>query len=160
MAVEEKTFSLKEMVRRSGATPRTIRFYEEVGLISPIGRTPGGHRQYSERELEKLGFIADLRDAGLAIEEIKELFDLRRQAGSAKEGSVQVVRRLNEKIEELRRRMVVLGRLRDEFASSVDIFQHSCAECRHTPGQEVCEACTDIDHARLPRTFRWLWNVH
>jgi len=160
MAAEAKTLSLKEMVKGTGATPRTIRFYEEVGLIHPIGRTPGGHRLYSESELEKLEFIADLRDAGLPIEEIKELFDLRRATGSAREASVQVAQRLHQKIEELRRRMAVLGRLRDEFASTVDIFQHSCADCRHPPGQEVCEVCTDIDHSRLPRTFRWLWNVH
>src|SRR5215475_3804791 len=114
MAVQEKTLSLKEMVKRSGATPRTIRFYEEVGLICPVGRTPGGHRLYSELELDKLGFIADLRDAGLSIEEIKELFELRHAMGSAKEGSTRVARRLNEKIDELRRRMTVLSRLRDE----------------------------------------------
>jgi DNA-binding transcriptional MerR regulator len=160
MAAQEKTLSLKEMVKRSGATPRTIRFYEEVGLIRPVGRTPGGHRLYSERELEKLSFVADLRDAGLSIEEIKELFDLRRLTSGAREASVQVAQRLNEKIEELRRRMAVLGRLRDEFASSVDIFQHTCSECRHPPGREVCDVCTDIDHSHLPRTFRWLWNVH
>src|SRR5262245_40535845 len=114
MAAQEKTLSLKEMVKRSGATPPTIRLHEEVALIHPVGRTPGGHRLYSERELEKLSFVADLRDAGLSIEEIKELFDLRRSASGAREASVQVAQRLTEKIEELRRRMVVLGRLRDE----------------------------------------------
>jgi MerR family transcriptional regulator, Zn(II)-responsive regulator of zntA len=160
MAGEAKTFSLREMVKRTGATPRTIRFYEEVGLISPIGRTPGGHRLYSERELEKLTFIADLRDAGLSIEEIKELFDLRHAAGNARTASAEVARKLTEKIDDLRRRMTVLGRLRDEFSSSVDIFRHSCSDCKHPPGQEVCDACNEIDHARLPRTFRWLWNVH
>src|SRR5438876_8418171 len=154
MAGDAKTFSLKEMVKRSGSTPRTIRFYEEVGLLHPVGRTPGGHRIYAESELEKLTFIADLRDAGLSIEEIKELFDLRRAAGGARTASAEVARKLNEKIEDLRRRMAVLGRLRDEFASSIDIFQHSCAACKHPPGQEVCDACTDIDHADLPRTFR------
>ena len=160
MAGEARTFSLREMVKRTGATPRTIRFYEEVGLISPIGRTPGGHRLYSDRELEKLGFIADLRDAGLSIEEIKELFDLRHAAANARTASVEVARKLNDKIEDLRRRMAALARLRDEFTSSIDIFRNSCSDCKHTPGQEVCEACTEIDHGRLPRTFRWLWNVH
>ena len=160
MAGEAKTLSLREMVKRTGATPRTIRFYEEVGLIHPVGRTQGGHRLYSEHELEKLAFIADLRDAGLSIEEIKELFDLRAAAGSARAASGEVARKLNEKMEDLRRRMAVLARLRDEFASSVDIFQHNCAECKDTPGQERCQTCVEIDHGQLPRTFRWLWHVH
>src|SRR5262247_851294 len=111
MAGEAKTFSLKEMVKRSGATPRTIRFYEEVGLIRPVGRTPGGHRLYSELELEKLGFISDLRDAGLSIEEIKQLFELRLSAPNARAASVEVARRLGEKMEELRRKVTVLARL-------------------------------------------------
>jgi len=55
--------------------------------------------------------------------------------------------------------MSVLLQLKSELETSVDIFRTSCAGCKHPPGHEICEACTDIDHARLPRMFRWIWNV-
>jgi DNA-binding transcriptional MerR regulator len=160
MAPDEKTLTLKEMVKRSGSTPRTIRFYEEVGLITPVGRTQGGHRLYRPSELEKLSFISDLRDAGVSLEEIKELLDLRASSQNARDASQKVSQLLHNRIEDLKRRLGVLARLRDELAHSVDIFQKSCADCKHPPGNEVCDTCTDIDHARLPRAFRWLWNVH
>jgi DNA-binding transcriptional MerR regulator len=155
-----KSLSLKEMVRRSGNTPRTIRFYEEIGLIRPFGRTPGGHRLYHAAELEKLQLVSDLREAGLSLEEIKTMLDLKAEIGDARRCSVEVTKLLNTKIDELKRRLGVLLRLKEEFSDTVDVLQAACAECKHPPGQELCQACTDVNHQSLPRTFRWLWNVH
>jgi MerR family copper efflux transcriptional regulator len=159
MAAEAKSYTLREMVRQSGNTPRTIRFYEEIGLVQPIGRTPGGHRLYDARELEKLQLVSALRDAGLSLDEIKLLFALRRSHPDGRSASRQAISILTTKIDELKRRLSVLSQLKDELGSAVDIFRHSCTDCKHPPGQELCESCTDVDHSHLPRIFRWIWNV-
>jgi len=160
MASERETLTLKEMVRASGNTPRTIRFYEEVGLIHPVGRSPGGHRLYQPSELEKLQLISDLRIAGFSLDEIKAIFELRSVRRDARQASAEVAKLLADKIEDLKRRLSALMQLRDEFASSVKLLQDACLQCKHPPGQEICEVCTDIEHGNLPRTFRWIWNVH
>jgi DNA-binding transcriptional MerR regulator len=160
MGPDAKTLTLKDMVRRSGNTPRTIRFYEEVGLLRPAGRTPGGHRLFAQSELEKLQLITDLRLAGFSLDEIKTIFDLRRSGDGARQASAEATRILGEKIDDLKRRLSALVQLRDEFASSVEVLQTACATCKEPPGQELCEACTCIDRERLPRMFRWIWDLH
>jgi MerR family transcriptional regulator/heat shock protein HspR len=62
----------------SGLHPQTLRGYERLGLISP-GRTVGGGRRYSHRDIELLRTIAELTAAGIGIEGVRRLLDLENQ---------------------------------------------------------------------------------
>lgn len=55
---------------------QTIRYYEEIGLISPFTRTEGGHRIYGPGDVRRLKFIRHARELGFGIEEIRELLQL------------------------------------------------------------------------------------
>ena len=58
---------------RWGVSARTLRYYEELGLLSPSSHTAGGERRYSEEDLETLGRILELRDVlGMNLDEIRE----------------------------------------------------------------------------------------
>ncbi|WP_457205690.1 heat shock protein transcriptional repressor HspR [Nocardioides sp. P5_C9_2] len=59
----------------TGLHPQTLRAYERMGLIAP-GRTPGGGRRYSHRDLELLREIADLTSAGIGIEGVRRILEL------------------------------------------------------------------------------------
>lgn len=59
----------------TGLHPQTLRTYERMGLITP-GRTGGGGRRYSHRDLELLRTIADLTSAGIGIEGVRRILDL------------------------------------------------------------------------------------
>ena len=59
-----------DLARATGNTVRTIRFYEEEGLLRPAEVSEGGHRRYTEEDLERLRLIIDLRELGLALCEI------------------------------------------------------------------------------------------
>ncbi len=59
----------------TGLHPQTLRTYERMGLITP-GRTVGGGRRYSHRDLEKLRTIAELTSSGIGIEGVRRLLDL------------------------------------------------------------------------------------
>jgi DNA-binding transcriptional MerR regulator len=66
-----------DMARLSDSTLRTVRFYEQEGLIEPERRSACGHRLFSGRELMKLQLALDLREAGLSLQNIKDLFCLK-----------------------------------------------------------------------------------
>ena len=61
-----------EAARRAGVTTRTLRYYQEVGLLEPSGATPGGNRLYSADDVERLRRILDLRDVmGFDLDRIR-----------------------------------------------------------------------------------------
>lgn len=57
----------------SGCTTPTIRYYEEIGLLPEIGRTPKGRRAYSWPQVHRLKFIRRARDLGMPIEQVRTL---------------------------------------------------------------------------------------
>ena len=66
-----------EVARLAGITPRTIRYYEEIGLLEGAGaREAGRHRVYTEADVERLREIVRLRDLlGVSLDELKELVE-------------------------------------------------------------------------------------
>ncbi|HEY8547074.1 MAG TPA: MerR family transcriptional regulator [Acidimicrobiales bacterium] len=64
---------IAEVARRSGFTPATLRYYEDIGLVRPAGRTPAGYRVYDEATLGRLRFIARAKELGCRLSEIAEL---------------------------------------------------------------------------------------
>ena len=68
--------SIGELSRETGVKVPTIRYYEQMGLITAPERSAGNQRRYSRAELERLAFIRHGRDLGLSIEDIRELLEL------------------------------------------------------------------------------------
>lgn len=64
-----------ELAEAAGLTVRTLHHYEEVGLLVPSGRTPSGHRLYSDADVERLYRICFLRRVGLSLAEIIRVLD-------------------------------------------------------------------------------------
>lgn len=67
------SYSVGEVARLTGVTVRTLHHYDEIGLLSPSGRTAAGYRQYSEADLERLQQILTYRELGFPLEEIAEI---------------------------------------------------------------------------------------
>ena len=67
------TLQIAEVARRSGFTPATLRYYEDIGLLTPPGRTDGGYRLYDETSLERLRFITRAKQLGCSLDEIADL---------------------------------------------------------------------------------------
>lgn len=93
------------VAEKSGVPPKTIRYYETIGLIEAAGRRPNGYRAYSARDTQTLNFIKRARGLGFPVEEVRELLDLwRDQARSnadVKALANRHVKALDRKIEEL-----------------------------------------------------------
>ncbi|ALV33184.1 heavy metal-responsive transcriptional regulator [Streptomyces sp. CdTB01] len=72
------TYRISQLAERCGVPATTLRFYEDAGLL-PAERTPSGYRVYGEDAVERLGFISSAKLLGLALEEIRELLEVREE---------------------------------------------------------------------------------
>ena len=67
---------IQEAAAEVGLTPRSVRYYEEMGLLRPAARSEGDYRLYDDTDLERLRFIKGLRDdAGFSLAEIAQLLE-------------------------------------------------------------------------------------
>jgi DNA-binding transcriptional MerR regulator len=68
--VSDAYVSIGEVVERIGLSLRTIRYYEEVGLAVPSARTKGGHRLYTDADIDRLRLIMKMKPLGFSLEEM------------------------------------------------------------------------------------------
>jgi len=73
----EGTQHIGEIAERVGLSLRTVRYYEEQGLITPEGRTEGGFRLYTDEHVERLQLIMHMKPLGFSVQEMRELLDAR-----------------------------------------------------------------------------------
>ncbi|CAN5269776.1 MAG: heavy metal-responsive transcriptional regulator [Chloroflexia bacterium] len=69
----DNAFTVGEIAREADVTPKTVRYYEAIGLLPPAERSPNGYRRYSAEDLNRLAFIQRVKALGLSLEEIREL---------------------------------------------------------------------------------------
>ncbi|MBA2284386.1 MAG: MerR family transcriptional regulator [Ktedonobacteraceae bacterium] len=85
-ADESRLLTIEQVATRTGLTKRTLRYYEEVGLLRPTGRTEGNYRRYSEADIQGLEHIKGLRDLlGFSLSEIRALLEVEEERGQIRE---------------------------------------------------------------------------
>jgi MerR family transcriptional regulator, repressor of the yfmOP operon len=134
-AAPAASLRIGEVARRVGTTPRTIRYYEELGLLpGGEGRASGAHRLYDERDVDRLRDALRLKDLlGVSLDELRELLEAEEARALLREewhhGEPDEGRR-REILEQLRTHLdLQLGlvvRRRDEIAS----LEHDLRERR------------------------------
>ena len=73
---QNEAIQIGELADSLGITTRTIRYYEEIGLMSPPQRLEGGVRVYKKDDITRLKFILKLKDLGITLKEMHELADI------------------------------------------------------------------------------------
>jgi MerR family transcriptional regulator, copper efflux regulator len=106
-----------EAAAQSGVSAKMIRYYEEIGLIPRSARQPQGYREYDERDVNRLRFVARARDLGFSIKEIAELLrlysDRRRSSADVKRIALRHVAELETKIQAMRQLKRTIQQLAD-----------------------------------------------
>ncbi len=82
----EEYLRIEQVAARAGLTKRTLRYYEEIGLLAPPSRTEGGYRLYSEEDVQRLVRIKRLRDLlNFSLSEIREYISIEEQREQVRE---------------------------------------------------------------------------
>lgn len=147
-----------DMARLTGSTLRTVRFYEEAELLTPTNRSEGGHRLFCETELMKLQLILDLREAGLSLQDIRDLFRLKTTCATAEEASGQMSAILERQIDEMQKKISKLRCLREELASTITVISE-CRSCESNRFPRECSDCEVLNRSSLPRAAKLLWRT-
>ncbi len=130
-----------EVARLVGLPTKTLRYYEDIGLLSPAGRTSSGYRLYGWRQLEQIEFIRRAKLMGLTLEQIRGLVEV------AEEGMPSgVLRRLDElldrKLHETERRLEELRTFRDSLTEYrervVTAEEKGLCQCAERGANEFC----------------------
>ena len=83
--MNNKGYTIQEIAERSGMTAHTLRYYERVGLIRPVGRARNGHRRYSEAEAAWVDFLHCIRSTNMPIRDMLRYSELRELGDSTLE---------------------------------------------------------------------------
>jgi DNA-binding transcriptional MerR regulator len=139
--MQAEDFKIGDLARMFGVTVRTLRYYEELGLLEPGERTESEHRRYPEKNVIYLKRIHQLKDYGLSLSEIQELFQLSREDRSGQRVRVELARQYRVKLDEAGRRHESLERYMADLRWHIeqlervdDFFQcpgSSCPACEY-----------------------------
>ncbi len=119
-----------EAARLADLNPKTIRFYEEIGLIAPTGRAPNGYRLFDEEAVSRLGFIKKAQALGFTLTEIGEILALR-DGGTMPCDHVEV--EVNRKVAAIEERIAELARLKASLETLLERWKEADAS-----GAAVC----------------------
>lgn len=73
----EPKYQIGEVANRIGLSLRTLRYYEEVGVLEPSARTQGGFRLYTDRDVDRLSLVKRLKPLEFSLDELRELLSVR-----------------------------------------------------------------------------------
>jgi DNA-binding transcriptional MerR regulator len=127
----ERSYKIGELARMFGLTARTIRYYEELGLLEAEDRGGLEHRRYSERNAVRIKRIQQLKDYGLTLAEISELFDLAKRDRSGDSVRKSLAEKYRSRLEDARKRREALDAYIDDLSWHVEQLErvHDFFDC-------------------------------
>lgn len=105
--MEDSGLRIGEVAERTGLSIRTLRHYDEVGVVSPSGYTPGGFRLYSRDDIERIMLIRRMKPLEFTLEEMRDFLDAVEHPGApgARETIDSVRTEASGRLAKLRRRV-------------------------------------------------------
>ncbi|QQE79087.1 MerR family DNA-binding transcriptional regulator [Alicyclobacillus sp. SO9] len=127
-------YTISDLTNRFDITARTLRYYEEIGLIAPERR--GGQRLYHDSDRVRIQLILRGRRLGFSLQEIAEMIDLYNTDPTEVTQLEEVIERGDVKISEINRQIQDLTAVRDELLELRQRMQQTLEEKRRTRGDE------------------------
>lgn len=135
----DRTYSIKEAAAETGVTAHTLRYYERIGLLEPVGREQNGRRRYNEGDLYSVRFLTMLRATGMPIRDMLVFMQLTRAGDETVSDRAELLERhqreLRSRLKELAGHMEVLERKiawyrqrEQELAAEAAAAKHKTAE--------------------------------
>lgn len=100
MAIQKDKLTIQEAAQVTGLTAHTLRYYERIGLIHPIGREENTRRRYSRDDIGWIDFLTKLRATGMSIKDMQRYAELQRQGDETLPQRVEMLKALRDQVEE------------------------------------------------------------
>ena len=137
--MEKNNHKIGEVADLLATSIRTIRYYEEEGLLTPI-RTPRGTRLYSDSHIARLKVTLRLAKLGFSIEGIRKIVEIREQSKTGDESSLKVEQHLEEVMNTITDQINELKRVSLEINTARNVIS-GCNGCSNTPSTKGCPDC-------------------
>jgi DNA-binding transcriptional MerR regulator len=108
-------YQIGELANLVGMSPRTIRYYEEIGLLNSVKRIEGGKRVYTDMDFQRLKFIQRLKHLGLTLSEMNELEDIYQIHRTNKKVLTRLLELLDNQVTKIEERITNLNRLKEDI---------------------------------------------
>ncbi len=132
-------YRIGELALQAGVTTRTIRYYEELGILDPPRRPQARHRRYTEKDLLHLQRVQQLKGYRLTLGEIKEIVDLSRGDPSGEKSRLGLLARYREKRREAMERKERIEAYLEDLEWHIDQLER-VGDFQACPGSE-CKSC-------------------
>ena len=139
-----------DLALKAGITTRTIRYYEELGIIEPEERSEGGFRLYSEVQVRRLHIIQSLKSLGFELDRVRELFNLQYRAETGGDLSRTMIDLLDEQQQEIDRKISHYLEIKERNARAIEVLK-GCLCCSIKVFERDCHRCEVYkQHAEVP----------
>lgn len=115
-----KYLTISQLAARSGLSAHTLRYYERIGLLDPVGRASSGHRVFVEKDVLWMEFLLRLRSTGMPIQQMQRYAELRRQGETTLAARREL---LEEHRKAVAQRLEELGRSLQALDGKIDIYR-------------------------------------
>lgn len=154
--LDRDVLKISEMAEELATTPRTIRLYEEIGLISPE-RTDGGTRLYARKDVKRMATALQLSRVGIDLESIQRLAKTRESYNTGQAACIA----MTPLLQDLRSR---INSLMDDLEAieldleRADILIRQCNHCPNKPNRKDCPDCPVEKSIDLSGIARLVWD--
>jgi DNA-binding transcriptional MerR regulator len=148
-----KYYQIGELANLVNMSPRTIRYYEEIGLLNSVKRVEGGKRVYTDKDIQRLKFITRLKHLGLTLSEMNELEDIYQIHRTNRKVLPRLLELLDNHALKIDERVNQLVKLK------ADIFEYQNKVQQKLTGDDVSQKGVNIDersgdYQRRPHSHR------
>ncbi|TAN52279.1 MAG: MerR family transcriptional regulator [Methylococcaceae bacterium] len=153
---QRDVLKIGELAEALETTPRTIRLYEELGLIVPE-RTEGGTRLYAQKDVKRMAVALRLGRVGIELESVQRLAGTRENCQTGKEASAAMQPLLEDLRKRVRSLLDDLEALERDLERA-DVLIRQCGDCPNRPNRKDCPHCPVDKNADLTDIARLVWD--
>lgn len=136
-----------KLAKAAGTTTRTVRFYEEMGLIKPECRSEGGFRCYCHDQLIRLRMILGLKEMAFDLDQIKAILCKQDSHETGGQLAHAILDDLNTQLEDVDAQIAHLQRVRQKLTQTVSSICE-CLPCHMRVEERLCTACSVLKETK------------
>lgn len=146
-----------QIAELTGTTTRTLRYYEELGLIAPSSRTEGRFRLYSRETVDSVILIRELSSSGFKLSEVAQIMKFWAMARTGEERHNLLMLYLERKLREVQTKIAGLKDAEAKLRAFLRQVE-ACRSCPEIPTELVCSICGRVEEKPLEPLLSFAWN--